>query len=354
MKRIIAAAILSTSLMTAIKAAGDQSPAPESQLCTTWAGPAFAILDRVSLIYHGTRYPGVTLVSLSTGTISGRIPISKPILSATVLSTKGQLILAIAGDGGINIDRYDTTTLQLLESRTFAGLEATLAIFTPNGANLVGVTRSDRLFKIDTVGSAAPAMAATVTGISSLAMSPKGDIVYLAGDGILTIGLDNLAEIKSAWRERYFIDVDVNPNGHTLAMRSTDNLGEVSYYDAATLAFIKSSIVDAAASPTALAASLLHFSRDGSALYYIQRRSNGRSAGLVELNADSMAVRGSLNGDFFAPPLDDGQGTAWALRGATGSGHDELLAVDNQSLSIKRNLPILDRVNAVDATGCQH
>lgn len=266
------AAITLAIILTAMLPPASSQIVRGSSLCAVYVGPAFIIPNEYTqtIAVHAGSFPGVSLLSLTTGHMKTNIPVSRPILAGIMSHDSATLLLALSDAAGLRISSFDVATQRLTSTRVFRGIDARLAVFAPNARLMLGVTPTGTIFKIELQRGEIEEATGTRASATSLAVSPSSTRLYVAGDGLSVIDIDHMKLSSEVTQEKNLLEVAASPDDHLIVVR---NLHDVEVFDT-TRAHSPGPVISAVVNPILNGASIsstarLAFSADGSKLFYI-------------------------------------------------------------------------------------
>lgn len=111
-------------------------------LCTTDLGRPFVIADelRGKIAVHAGQFLGISFAALNTGEPEGQISVPQLVFAASMPPGTGILTVAEDKRPGIRVSNFNVTYHTANSTQLFVGLTAQLAVFTPDGKYLLGVT----------------------------------------------------------------------------------------------------------------------------------------------------------------------------------------------------------------------
>jgi DNA-binding beta-propeller fold protein YncE len=311
-------------------------------LCTTIVGPAFIIPDesRSTIAVHAGEVRGVSILSLKTGRPQGqRIPILQRLLAALVLRTTGTLIVGLSDDAGIRVSNFDLANRTLQSTEVFAGIDAESAVFAPNGKYLLGVTRTGAVFKVDLSGKTVQVIQGLSVQARSLAVSPTGTKLYVAGDGLAVVDIEGMRVETTLAPAEHLLEVAVSPDAHTLALRNWHDIELLGLTGPTAGEILASVVVDPTPSgPSISSTRRLAFAPDGSRLFYI-RAFNAESE-LTTLSMNDLRIEAKLVIPPYASAIAIAPERGLVLLTAGLSGQEQLEALDMKTRRVIFTSPL--------------
>lgn len=317
-------------------------PGTPPSLCTSYVGPAFIIPDEAhaTIAVHAGPSPGISLVSLNTRRAEGFIPVLQPILAASLPRADGALTLALSDGKGVRISNFDIAGRKETSTRLFRALDAQMAVFSPNGKYLLGVTTTGAVFKMDLVGDKVELIEGLALRAASIAVSPTSTRLYVAGDGLTVIDVDRMTVASSLTSGKRLLEVASSPDGLALALRNLHDIEVVDLTESKNNGVLASVAVDPTPNGASVSSiSRLAFTMDGSTLFYI--RASDTESELVSLSINPLHIETRSQVGPYPNAIATAPDRRWVLISAGFTGHEQLEAIDmkTQAVVFKADLP---------------
>lgn len=267
---------------------GRKSSVPD--LCSNYVGPAFIVSDESESNIAFRTATGLYFLSLDSRKVDRNIPMQARILAVSMPREKGVLALALSEYGGTRISTIGSGDGRTRDSALFDALEVELAAFTPDGKYLVGTTRAGDAFRV-TLDSKRIQLTKNVgSAASSIAVSPTSKKLYVAGDGLTVIDVEQMKILSTLAKESRLLEVAASNDDNVFATRDLRNINLVNV--GGSRGDEKLSSIAAEDQPTAASirsTGRMAFSSDGSTLYYLA--ASDTKSELVAFSAVNLQIK---------------------------------------------------------------